>query len=118
MTEKSRKHLSDIVIAIELIENFIADTPEFNQYQQDLKTQSAVERQLVIIGEALNKLKQTDSDLSIRKNNKIIAFRNRLVHAYDSIDNAIVWVIVKKHLLELKNDIQELSKRLNSGGKE
>ncbi|WP_261376877.1 DUF86 domain-containing protein [Gillisia sp. Hel_I_86] len=38
-----------------------------------------------------------------------MGFRNRLVHAYDSIDNAIVWVIVKRHLLGLKKEIQALS---------
>jgi len=109
MTEKGKKYLSDILMAIDLIENFIADTPDFNLYQKDLKTQSAVERQLAIIGEALNKLKQTKLDLSIQNDKQIIGFRNRLVHAYDSIDNAIVWVIVKRHLFELKKEIQELS---------
>jgi uncharacterized protein with HEPN domain len=96
-------------MAIDLIENFIADTTDFNLYQKDLKTQSTVERQLGIIGEALNKLKQTESDLSIQNDKQIIGFRNQLVHAYDSIDNAIVWVIVKRHLLELKKEIRELS---------
>ncbi|AVR46028.1 hypothetical protein C7S20_12615 [Christiangramia fulva] len=109
MTEKGKKYLSDILIAIDLIENFIADTPDFNLYQNDLKTQSAVERQLAIIGEALNKLKQIESNLSIQNDKQIIGFRNRLVHAYDSIDNAIVWVIVKRHLLEFKKEIQILS---------
>lgn len=44
MTEKSRKYLFDILIAIDLIENFIADTHDFDLYEKDLKTQSAVER--------------------------------------------------------------------------
>jgi len=109
MTEKGKKYLSDILMAIDLIENFITDTPDFNLYQKDLKTQSAVERQLTIIGEALNKLKQTESDLSVQNDKQIIGFRNRLVHAYNSIDNAIVWVIVKRYLFELKKEIQELS---------
>jgi len=46
-------------MAIDLVQNFIAYTPDFNSYQSDFKTQSAVERQLVIIGEALNKLRAT-----------------------------------------------------------
>lgn len=108
MTEKGKKYLSDLLMAIDLIENFIADTPDFNSYQEDLKTQSAIERQLAIIGEALNKLKQVESDLSIQHDKKIIGFRNRLVHAYDSIDDTIVWVIVKRHLPELKREIQNL----------
>jgi uncharacterized protein with HEPN domain len=54
MTEKSTKYLSDILMAIELIEEFIVDDKDFTLYDQDRKTQSAVERQLAIIGEALN----------------------------------------------------------------
>ena len=50
MTGRSRKYLSDILIAVGLIEEFIADTSDFTDYQNDNKTRSAVERQLVIIG--------------------------------------------------------------------
>jgi uncharacterized protein with HEPN domain len=37
MTEKRKKYLSDILMAIDLIENFITDTTDFNLYQKDLK---------------------------------------------------------------------------------
>lgn len=77
-------------MAISLIENFIAATPDFDSCHKDLKTQSAVERQLAITGEALNKLKQVEAGITIQKDKQIIAFRNRLVHAYDKIDNAII----------------------------
>jgi len=49
-----RKYLSDILIAIDLIEDFMSDVVDFNSYEKDTKTQSAVERQLMIIGEASN----------------------------------------------------------------
>jgi uncharacterized protein with HEPN domain len=109
MTEKSKKYLSDILIAINLIEDFTVDIKDFYSYELDLKTQSAVERQLVIIGEALNKLSQSNPDTVIENGHQIIAFRNRLVHAYDSIDNSIVWAIVKRHLQSLKAEISSLS---------
>lgn len=72
------------------------------------KIQSAVERQLAVIGEVLKKLKKLESDLSIKNDKQIIGFSNRLVHAYDGIDNAIVWVIIKRHLSEFKKEIEEL----------
>ena len=56
MTEQGKKYLSDILRAIELIEKFTATTETFIDYSADLKTQSAVERQLGIIGEVVNKL--------------------------------------------------------------
>lgn len=37
--------------------------------------------------------------------------RNRLVHAYDSIDSSIVWVIIKKHLPNLKNEVEVILKK-------
>ena len=58
MTGAGRKYLSDILIAIDLIEKFVQDMPDFVTYEADLKTQSAIERQLVLIGEALNKLRK------------------------------------------------------------
>jgi len=106
--EKSKKYLSDILNAIDLIEKFVVDTSDFNQYQKDLKTQSAVERQLVIIGEALNHLKKNEPNLIIENDKQIVGFRNRLVHAYDSIDNSIVWTIIQKYLIKLKIEIVEL----------
>jgi len=80
--DKSKKYLTDILMAIDLIEKFTVDITDFNAYQDDLKTQSAVERQLAIIGEALNQLKKNDSEIEIESDKQIIGFRNRLVHAY------------------------------------
>lgn len=106
MTEKSKKYLSDILMAIDLIEKFTVDIIDFNIYQNDLKTQSAVERKLAIIGEALNQLKKIEPDLEIEHAKQIIGFRNRLIHAYDSIDNSIVWAIINRHLKKLKEELQ------------
>lgn len=108
MTEKSKKYVSDVLMAIDLIRQFTIDISDFESYENDLKTQSAVERQLVIIGEALNKLRQTESGITIENDKQIIGFRNRLVHAYDSIDNSIVWAIINLHLEKLKVEIEGL----------
>ena len=105
MTDKSLKYLSDVLMAIKLIEDFTKEIEDYNSYDQDLKTQSAVERQLAIIGEALNQLRKIEPAIEIENDKQIIAFRNRLVHAYDSIDNSIVWVILNRHLSLLKAEI-------------
>ncbi len=106
--EKSTKYLSDILMAIELIEEFIIDAKDFSLYDQDRKTQSAVERQLAIIGEALNRFKKLEPEVKIENDKQIISFRNRLVHAYDSLDNSMIWVIISRHLMPLKIEIQKL----------
>lgn len=63
MTEKSLKYLSDVLMAIALIENFIDGITDFQMYEDDFKTQSAVERQLAIIGEALNKFSKLEPNV-------------------------------------------------------
>jgi uncharacterized protein with HEPN domain len=52
MTDMSLKYLSDILMAIKLIEDFTKEIEDYKAYDQDRKTQSAVERQLAVIGEA------------------------------------------------------------------
>lgn len=110
MTEKGKKYLSDILHAIELIEQFTESVADYQAFLLDLKTQSAVERQLGIIGEAVNKFDQLFPESSIQNAKKIVGFRNRLIHAYDSVDTSIIWTIIKRYLAPLK---EEIIKKIN-----
>lgn len=105
MTEKGIKYLSDIYSALLLIEEFTKSMTDFNDYCLDLKTQSAVERQLGIIGEAVNKFDQLHPELSLENARKIIGFRNRLIHAYDAVDSSMIWAILVNHLPLLKEEL-------------
>ena len=109
MTDKGLKYLYDIFMSISLIKEITKDVADFNAYESDRKTQSAVERQLAIIGEALNNFKKVEPTIEIQSAKQIVAFRNRLVHAYDGIDNSIVWVILNQHLNPLKLEVIKLS---------
>jgi uncharacterized protein with HEPN domain len=95
-------------MAIRHIEDFSSDKFSFTEYQNDLKTKSAVERQLAIVGEAVNKLSQVDNGILLQKAKEMVNFRNRLIHAYDSIDDTIVWAILKLHLPVLKEEVEKL----------
>jgi uncharacterized protein with HEPN domain len=105
MTDQGKKYLSDIIQAIDLIESFTSNISDYDDYIADLKTQSAVERQLGIIGEAVNKFEKLFPESTLINARKIAGFRNRLIHAYDSIDSSIIWAIIKKHLDPLKKEI-------------
>jgi uncharacterized protein with HEPN domain len=74
MTDQGKKFLSDILQSIELIESFIVDIKDFDGYLTDKKTQSAVERQLGIIGEALNKFEKLFPESQISNARKIVGF--------------------------------------------
>lgn len=105
MTEKAKKYLSDILLAIELIEEFSEGITSFFDYQEDLKTKSAVERQLGIIGEAVNQFKKEEDTFELSHARQIVDFRNRLIHSYDNLDDTIVWTILKKHIPVLKTEV-------------
>ncbi|MBZ0243255.1 MAG: DUF86 domain-containing protein [Bacteroidales bacterium] len=108
MTEQGLKYLFDIIRAIDLIGDFTSSINDFDEYTNDLKTQSAVERQLGIIGEAVNKYDLLFPESSLENAKKIIGFRNRLIHAYDAVDAAMIWVIIKKYLQPLKDEANAL----------
>ena len=106
MTDKGLKYLSDVIQAIELIEDFTKSVSSYSDYVNDLKTQSAVERQLGIIGEAVNKFDLLHPEINLENARRIVGFRNRLIHAYDAVDSSMVWAIIKRHLTPLKEEIK------------
>ncbi len=105
MTDQGNKYLSDILQAIWLIESFITDIKDFRDFISDIKTQSAVERQLGIIGEAVNKFEKLFPEVQLSNAKKIVGFRNRLIHAYDAVDPAMIWAIIKNYLGPLKDEV-------------
>lgn len=107
---KEKKYLYDIINSIDLIRVFLTEVTSFNDYSKDLKTKSAVERQLGIIGEAVNKYQKVTLEQKLESGVQIINLRNRLVHAYDGIDDSIIWVIINKHLQPLKEEVEKLLK--------
>lgn len=104
MTETIKKYLFDILLSIDLTDDFLENYTSFFDYKNDFKTKSAVERQLIIIGEVINKINKLEN-LPLSNSKEIINFRNRLVHAYDSIDDSIFWAICQNHLPKLKSEI-------------
>lgn len=105
MSEAGKKYLVDILHSITLIEDFTKSTSDFEEYQVDLKTQSAVERQLAIIGEAINKFGKIEPAVALTNAHQIIGLRNRLIHAYESLDATIIWAVVQTHLPRLKDEV-------------
>ena len=54
--DRKIKLFMDIVNAISLIQEFLGPISLFEDYSVDLKTKSAIERQLGIVGEAVKKI--------------------------------------------------------------
>ena len=104
-----RKYLYDILSACELLQKFI-EGKTLSDYSADPLLRSGVERQFEIIGEALNQAIRLDSSLKTRisETEKIIAFRNRLIHNYYALADATVWGILEADLSVLYQDVKRL----------
>lgn len=91
MHADARKLLWDAQHTAERAERFTLGK-SFADYQADEFLRSAVERQLEIIGEALNQLRRIDATTAamIPEISRIVGFRNVLVHGYATVDNRIV----------------------------
>ncbi len=81
---------------------------DFNVYMGDRMLRRAVERELGIVGEATNRIHSVDPEYPILHNRQIIALRNRIVHAYDSLEDPAIWAIVTKHLPPLRAEVERL----------
>ncbi len=104
-------YLYDIHNAIDEIESFFADRPKvFAEYKKDVRTKRAVERNIEIIGEAMNRILKLDNSVKIENSRSIVGTRNRIIHGYDSVSDEHIWAIVINNLPELKKEIDILIK--------
>jgi len=103
MRRDPRAYLADIVDACEALSSFVMGR-DFESYLGDMLLRSAVERQLEIVGEALDRLRQTDAALATRIPDvaAIVGFRNVLAHGYDIVDHDIVWRTVASDVPRLR----------------
>ncbi len=75
---------------------------------QTSKQKGAIERNLEIIGEAVNRIRNKDKSFKISNAEKIIGTRNRIIHGYDNISDDLIWSIVINHLPKLKEEVSRL----------
>ena len=102
------KHLYEILESINAFESYIEPIATFNDYKNSRQTRRSVEREFEIIAEALSRILTIEPQFKITSSELIRGMRNRIIHAYDSIDDAIVYNAVRRHLPELKIEIVTL----------
>jgi uncharacterized protein with HEPN domain len=110
MDIKIKVWLLDIQKSIEEIFEFLGEDRDFFSYCDDLKTKKAVERNLEIIGEAVNRILKKDENFPIRDAKSIIGTRNRIIHSYDNISDEVIWTIIVRELPSLKMQIDDFLK--------
>lgn len=114
MSPDPRAWLFDITDAGQRLGRFIAGK-RWSDYQNDELLRAGVERQFEIIGEALNRLRRQSPDLAarIREHERIIGFRNILIHGYAVVEDEVVWSAASEKLPLLLEDVEALLDALN-----
>lgn len=109
MNNAAKKLLFDVVESARTIRGWCA-TRTFAEYEADRQFRRAVEREFEIIGEALGRLSIDDPVTAegIDELPRIVGFRNRIIHGYDTIDDATVWGVIEGHLPALLERVQAL----------
>lgn len=111
MDERILKWLFDVKMSIdEISEFFHNEEKDFFRYRNNVMLKRAVERNLEIIGEAINRIITRDSSYNEKITNAkaIIGLRNHVIHAYDNISDENIWSILTNHLPKLKIEIENL----------
>ena len=103
-----KKWLKDIELAISEINSFFPEKKVFSEFQSDIKSRKAVERNIEIIGEALSRILKLKPEIKISDARKIVDTRNRIIHGYDSISADVIWLIVIRYLHILEKEVKEL----------
>jgi uncharacterized protein with HEPN domain len=100
--------LLDIIKAARLIGAFVQDMSAAD-FMQDTKTQSAVQHQLLIIGEAVKRLSR-----HLREQHATIPWtlmagmRDHLIHAYDAVDLEEVWNTATRDIPTLLAQLEQV----------
>ena len=110
-----RVYLLDIQQAIDLLRVAVRGKT-VAEYERDAILRSAVERQFVIIGEALTQVLRLMPELQTRISHtrQIIAFRNILVHGYADIAHDVVWAALQEDLPVLHREVDALLRELGN----
>lgn len=110
MKADAAKLIFDIREAITDIQKFTNEMT-FDEYVSDDKTRAAVERKFEVVGEACTRLRDRAPDVfaTLPDAPKIIGFRNRLIHGYDQVDDAIVWDVISQKMPELLKSLPKSS---------
>ncbi|GAA4211116.1 DUF86 domain-containing protein [Pedobacter jeongneungensis] len=105
-TLEEKKLLTDIKISIESIYEHLENNFAFEIYKANKTKRRAVERELEIIGEAINKLLKINPEIIISYSRQIVDLRNKIIHSYDNVNDMVIWKIIIKDIPVLQKEVE------------
>ncbi len=109
MRAESVSLLWDVSDACKQVKQFIAGLSEA-EYRQNAMVRSAVERQLEIVGEALNTLRKSDVEVAgkVPDLHRLVGLRNLLIHGYAMVDDSVVYAAATERIPKLLITVKKL----------
>ena len=107
MEDRVHKYVIDILNAInEIDEATVRYGKEYSVFVSDVVFRKFIERNIEIMGEAMNLILKLYPDIKVTSARKIVDTRNFVIHSYDSLFPEILWSIVVNHLPKLKGELE------------
>jgi len=107
-------YLNDILRAIDLIESSLKDK-SMNDFESNRDLIDALSMRLQIIGESINKLPKKIIDKYKEVDwQRFLQTRNIISHSYFAVNPKILWLIIKRNIPLLKNQILKIKKELKN----
>ncbi len=109
MPHDAKKYLDDMLDRATFVRDFMS-SKSMDDLLNDRVVRSALERELMVLGEALFQLHRDFPEVaeSIAFWREIIGFQHTLVHGYDSLNMHVIWDVIHKDLDPLIQQIQSL----------
>lgn len=108
MSIEEKKLLTDILNSIISIDEHLEGRRDFTEYKTNKTKRRAVERELEIIGEAVSKLLKINPSIAISYARQIVDLRNKVIHAYDNVNNTVIWNVIMNHIPQLQKESEQL----------
>jgi uncharacterized protein with HEPN domain len=105
MPRNERAYLADIIEPCDAIQLAVRGL-DLAAYEGNRPVRSSVEREFIIIGEAMGALARVAPPMfeSITHARRIVDFRNQLTHEYPLVDDALVWAIIETDVPVLRRE--------------
>ncbi len=109
MPRSTAAYLADVVDACDSISE-VLEGVDLETYRARRPIRSAVEREFVIIGEAVSALTRQAPEVAagISRARLIVGFRNQVVHEYATIDDEAVFAIARHDVSVLRDECAAL----------
>ena len=113
MPRSMAAYLADILDACDAIESVLSGV-DLAAYEQQRAIRSAVEREFILIGEAVAGIRRMEPEAaeSISHARMVVGFRNLLTHDYAAVDDETVYGVATEDLPQLKRECAVLLERV------